>query len=154
MHSLKIIDPVLLNTRSPAVHKLLYALRKEMMLMSDKQRKHRSFHFLVTGEMTAPQSVSDWAEQVTVRNQIKTTQRMLPHHKLQLAQAFNGVGSRVQTGINTQHCGTFRQDASASGSNSWFQLVPKRLTLGSVPNLALVYPQNVSLSIFSPLVQF
>jgi hypothetical protein len=47
--------------------------------------------------------------------------RML-HLRVQLAEAFSGVGGSIWTCIIAQQCGTFRQQSSASGSSNWFQV--------------------------------
>jgi ABC-type polysaccharide transport system permease subunit len=51
------IVPILVSTFSPEVHKLLYARRKQMFWLRDTSRMRRFFHFLVTGEMAASESV-------------------------------------------------------------------------------------------------
>jgi hypothetical protein len=66
MASFFLYSPIIFNTLSPAVHKLLYAHRKEFFWLDDKPHMHPFFHFMVTGEMAASQSVSEQTKLVIV----------------------------------------------------------------------------------------
>jgi uncharacterized membrane protein YbaN (DUF454 family) len=71
-------SPHLFNILSPAVHKLLYVLRRKCFWLSVKACMHHFFHSLIAGEIVASQIVFEWTKQVTVRKSwIRTIQRML-----------------------------------------------------------------------------
>lgn len=56
---------------------------------------------------------------------MRTIRKILQHLKVRLADAFNGVGVRVRTGINVQNCDSFRRQSSAFGSNSQSVLISR-----------------------------
>jgi hypothetical protein len=111
-------DAFLLNTLGLAVHKLFTPSEKND---ADKWYATQAPLFSLLGHWRNDGlSKRLWSGQTNDRSQIKTIQRTLRHLKLQLAQAFNGVGSSVWTDtISTRDLGVwFEYPVSASPETS------------------------------------
>jgi hypothetical protein len=73
---------------------------------------HRFFHFVVTDEIAASESVFEWTKRSigdTEKDPDQGYTETPEHLKDQLLGAFSGVGGSVRTGITVQGCDTFRQ---------------------------------------------